>query len=192
MARLDKKIMLTLPGEIRPHQTGGQAREHGPTGDHPGVYLGGVAPPRRAKKLTYPSWQLAHLREIRIPKPDNPAWASLRAAFDQVCNWELLPGRIEAAFDARQALPLGRYVLVQFADFAAQVAPNEQDHAENQGRGEQAHNEDQSRQVGFHAEKGTPGGPLPGKDGARLAGYRREKPGRELRWLSTSARRRQM
>ena len=48
---------------------------------------------RRAQKLTYPTWQLAHLREIRIPTADNPAWASLRAAFDQACDRELLPMR---------------------------------------------------------------------------------------------------
>ena len=48
---------------------------------------------RRAQTLTYPTWQLAHLREIRIPKPDNPAWTSLRAAFDRVCHRELLPMR---------------------------------------------------------------------------------------------------
>ena len=48
---------------------------------------------RRAQTLTYPTWQVAHLREIRIPRPDNPAWASLRAAFDQVCDTELLPMR---------------------------------------------------------------------------------------------------
>ena len=48
---------------------------------------------RRAQKLTYPTWQLAHLREIRIPKPDSPAWTSLRDAFDQVCDTELLPMR---------------------------------------------------------------------------------------------------
>ena len=48
---------------------------------------------RRAQKLTYPTWQLAHLRQIRIPKPDNPAWISLTGAFDQVCERELLPMR---------------------------------------------------------------------------------------------------
>ena len=48
---------------------------------------------RRAQKLTYPTWQLTHLREIRIPKPDNLGWASLRAAFDEVCTEEILPMR---------------------------------------------------------------------------------------------------
>ena len=46
---------------------------------------------RRGKTLTYPTWQLAHLREIRIPKPDNPAWGALKEAFDAVCDEELLP-----------------------------------------------------------------------------------------------------
>ncbi len=46
---------------------------------------------RRARKLTYGMWQVAHLREIRIPKPDNPAWTDLRDTFEQVKNIELLP-----------------------------------------------------------------------------------------------------
>ncbi len=46
---------------------------------------------RRAQTLTYPTWQLAHLRQIRIPKPDNPAWAALKSVFDQTCEIELLP-----------------------------------------------------------------------------------------------------
>ena len=45
---------------------------------------------RRGKTLTYPTWQVAHLREIRIPRPDNAAWNALRRAFDQVCDMELL------------------------------------------------------------------------------------------------------
>ncbi len=51
---------------------------------------------RRARTLTYPMWQVAHLREIRIPKPENPGWTDLRAAFEQVKSVELLPmGRAE-------------------------------------------------------------------------------------------------
>ena len=46
---------------------------------------------RRGMTLTYPTWQLAHLREIRIPTPDNGAWNALRDTFDQVCHMELLP-----------------------------------------------------------------------------------------------------
>ena len=45
---------------------------------------------RRARDLGYPVWQLAHLREIRIPKPDNPAWVHLRIAFEEVKTVELL------------------------------------------------------------------------------------------------------
>ena len=48
---------------------------------------------RRSKKLTYPTWQLAHLREMRIPRPDNPAWPALKSAFDLTCDEELLPMR---------------------------------------------------------------------------------------------------
>ena len=46
---------------------------------------------RRAKKLNYPAWSMAHLREIRVPTPDNPGWKKLRSAFDQLCREELLP-----------------------------------------------------------------------------------------------------
>ena len=46
---------------------------------------------RRARKLTYPVWQVAHLRQIRTPKPGNPGWTELRAAFEEVQDMELLP-----------------------------------------------------------------------------------------------------
>ncbi len=59
---------------------------------------------RRAKKLTYPMWQLAHLREIRIPKPDNPAWKFLRAAFDEMCETELLPMKDAETCEARKVI----------------------------------------------------------------------------------------
>ena len=68
---------------------------------------------RRAQKLTYPTWQLAHLREIRIPRPDNPAWTSLSEAFDQICDAELLPMRqaekcvVRQVIDEAAALALG-------------------------------------------------------------------------------------
>ena len=59
---------------------------------------------RRGKTLTYPTWQVAHLREIRIPKPDNRAWASLRTAFDRVCNMEMLPMRQAEECAAREVI----------------------------------------------------------------------------------------
>ena len=59
---------------------------------------------RRAQTLTYPTWQLAHLREIRIPKSDNPAWGKLRAAFDQACDTELLPMKHAKRCVARWAI----------------------------------------------------------------------------------------
>ena len=68
---------------------------------------------RRAQELTYPTWQLAHLREIRVPRPDNPAWDPLKAAFDQVCNAELLPMwqaeecEVRHVIDEAAALALG-------------------------------------------------------------------------------------
>lgn len=46
---------------------------------------------RRAKTLDYPVWQVAHWREIRIPKPENPAWERLAAAYKEVCEMEMLP-----------------------------------------------------------------------------------------------------
>ena len=67
---------------------------------------------RRGQKLTYPTWQLAHLREIRIPKPENPAWSRLRETFDEVCDAELLPMKqaeeceVRKVIDAAAALVL--------------------------------------------------------------------------------------
>ena len=59
---------------------------------------------RRARKLTYPMWQVAHLREIRIPKPENPAWTDLRDTFEQVKNIELLPMRDAEQCPARRVI----------------------------------------------------------------------------------------
>ena len=59
---------------------------------------------RRAQTLTYPTWQLEHLREIRIPREDNPAWPSLRVAFDQACDIELLPMREVEECGARRII----------------------------------------------------------------------------------------
>ncbi len=59
---------------------------------------------RRAKKLTYPKWSLVHLREVRIPKPDNRAWSSLRVAFDQVQDCELRPMREASQCEARKVI----------------------------------------------------------------------------------------
>ena len=59
---------------------------------------------RRAQTLTYPTWQLAHLREIRIPRPANAAWTSLKTAFDQVCKTELLPMKHADECEARKII----------------------------------------------------------------------------------------
>ena len=59
---------------------------------------------RRAQKLTYPTWQLAHLKEIRIPKPKNAAWGMLRAAFDEVGETELLPMKDAEQCEARKVI----------------------------------------------------------------------------------------
>ena len=59
---------------------------------------------RRAQKLTYPTWQLTHLKEIRIPKPENPAWGLLTAAFNEACETELMPMRQADVCDARRVI----------------------------------------------------------------------------------------
>ena len=70
---------------------------------------------RRGKKLTYPSWSLEHLREIKIPKSDNPNWVALKKAYEKTCNTELLPmGRApedpaRRVIDAAAARVLGVY-----------------------------------------------------------------------------------
>lgn len=46
---------------------------------------------RRSKTLDYPTWSLTHLGEIRIPKPDNPAWDALADTYDKVCDEEISP-----------------------------------------------------------------------------------------------------
>ena len=59
---------------------------------------------RRAQKLTYPTWQLAHLKEIRIPKPEIEAWGVLRAAFEEVGETELLPMKDAEQCGARNVI----------------------------------------------------------------------------------------
>ena len=59
---------------------------------------------RRARKLTYPIWQLHHLREVRIPTPDNPAWAALADAWEAVRDIELLPMRDAERCPARRII----------------------------------------------------------------------------------------
>ena len=46
---------------------------------------------RRSKILTYPKWSLEHLKEIRIPKPDNPGWSILYETYNKICDREILP-----------------------------------------------------------------------------------------------------
>ena len=46
---------------------------------------------QRSKTLTYPSWSLAQLRQIRVPKPESAAWDSLKDAFGEASDIELLP-----------------------------------------------------------------------------------------------------
>jgi len=46
---------------------------------------------RRSRKLTYPDWSLEHLKEIKIPKSDNPYWPLLTETFESICNEEIQP-----------------------------------------------------------------------------------------------------
>ena len=59
---------------------------------------------RRATTLTYPTWQLQHLRELRIPKPESPGWHTLAEAWKQVRDLELLPMRYAEQCPARQVI----------------------------------------------------------------------------------------
>lgn len=46
---------------------------------------------RRAGKLTYPKWSTTQVRSIGVPKPDNPAWPALVAAYEEAKAIPLLP-----------------------------------------------------------------------------------------------------
>ena len=59
---------------------------------------------RRSKTLDYPKWSLNHLKEIRIPKPDNSGWDALYEAYGKVCDTELLPLSKAAEDPARAAI----------------------------------------------------------------------------------------
>ena len=59
---------------------------------------------QRSKLLTYAAWSLAQLRQIRIPKPDNPAWEALQDAFDLTSDDDLLPMRLADECQVRQII----------------------------------------------------------------------------------------
>ncbi len=59
---------------------------------------------RRATTLTYPTWQLQHLREVRIPKPENLGWHTLTEAWEQVRDLDLLPMRDGEKCPARHVI----------------------------------------------------------------------------------------
>jgi len=58
----------------------------------------------RAKMLTYPTWSLQQLREIRIPRPENPAWDALADAWHEACDIELLPMKHAPKCKARRII----------------------------------------------------------------------------------------
>ena len=58
----------------------------------------------RTENLTFPSWSLTHLREIRVPRLDPDATRILNDAFESVKSTDLLPIRQQAEDAARQVL----------------------------------------------------------------------------------------
>ncbi|MCY4133671.1 MAG: hypothetical protein OXG30_01985 [bacterium] len=67
----------------------------------------------RSKKLTYPAWSLDQLRSVGIPNPDNPAWATLARAWEEVSDVEIMPLSqaddcpVRSTIDRAAALALG-------------------------------------------------------------------------------------
>ena len=59
---------------------------------------------RRSRKLTYPKWSLAQLRDVRIPKPDSPAWDPLTQAWEEACDIEMLPLALGPECKARRII----------------------------------------------------------------------------------------
>lgn len=59
---------------------------------------------QRTKLLDYPSWSLAQLQRIPIPKPDNPGWQALSEAWRKACDMELLPLRDAEHCQARRII----------------------------------------------------------------------------------------
>ena len=68
---------------------------------------------RRGRKLTYPVWQLAHLREIRIPRADSVGWDELYSAFGRVSGLELLPMRQAEECEARRVIDAAAAVVLR-------------------------------------------------------------------------------
>jgi len=71
---------------------------------------------RRATTLTYPTWQLQHLREVRIPKPESPGWRTLAEAWEQVRDLELLPMRCAEQCPARQVIDAASAVALDVSE----------------------------------------------------------------------------
>ena len=72
---------------------------------------GGTRPPalilllnQRMRKLTYPKWSLAQLRQVRIPTPDNPGWNALADAWEKVPDVEFLPIQEAERCQARRVI----------------------------------------------------------------------------------------
>ena len=45
----------------------------------------------RSKKLTYPAWSLDQLSEVGVPTLENPGWKALAQAWQETCDFEMLP-----------------------------------------------------------------------------------------------------
>lgn len=59
---------------------------------------------QRSRKLTYPMWSPKPLNRIGIPKPDNPAWATLTAAWEAASDIEMLPLAQSEECEARRII----------------------------------------------------------------------------------------
>ena len=59
---------------------------------------------QRTRKLTYPKWSLAQLRQVRIPTPDNPGWDALADVWEKVREMELLPTQEAERCEARRVI----------------------------------------------------------------------------------------
>ena len=71
---------------------------------------------RRAQTLTYPTWQLQHLKEVRIPKPESQAWDALAEAWEQVHDLEFLPMRDAGKCAARQVVDAAAAVALSVSE----------------------------------------------------------------------------
>ncbi len=68
----------------------------------------------RTKKLTYPSWSLAQLRQVGVPRPDNSAWSHLAEAWEQAADLEMLPLSLGQECQARRIIDRAAAMALDF------------------------------------------------------------------------------